>query len=225
MPRDDLTGRLFGRLTVERFAGYPPNKPSAAQWWCTCECGARGFKVFGFNLKNGNTNSCGCFKIERTSEANSTHRQSGTNAYGQYSAMLARCLSPTNKRFRLYGARGIIVDLEWLGPNGFERFLSDMGPRPSLKHSVERDDNDGPYSPGNCRWATQSEQSNNRRGNVVVEYEGRKQTLTQLCRRLRIPYGRTWWRLRQGQSLLEAIGAGDRRSSRWQVGRSRSAKE
>jgi hypothetical protein len=214
LPRIDLTGQEFGRLRVERFACYPPNKPSAAQWWCTCECGSRGLKVFGFNLKNGNTNSCGCLKVERTSAANSTHRLSGTNAYGQYSAMLARCLSPTNKRFRLYGARGIIVDPAWLGVGGFERFLSDMGPRPSVKHSIERVDNDGPYSSENCRWATQSEQCNNRRGNVIVEYEGKKQTLTQLCRRLKIPHGRTQSRLRRGQSLLEAIDAADQRSTR-----------
>lgn len=205
MPRDDLTSRTFGRLTVECFLGYP--SPGKAQWRCRCICGSAGIVVFGYNLKNGNTSSCGCFKIQRTKENNSTHGRSRTNLYHQYSGMLSRCLSVTNFRYPLYGARGITVCERWLGPDGFLHFVDDMGPRPSLKHSIEREDNDGPYSSKNCRWATQKEQMRNRRGNVFVEVRGSRMLLLDYCESMGVPFNRIRARLHAGWNVEHALTA------------------
>jgi hypothetical protein len=77
--------------------------------------------------------------------------------------MHSRCIYPSQKGFRHYGGRGIRVCDEWTGPDGFERFLAHIGPKPSPELSIDRIDNDGNYEPGNVRWATASEQQRNKR--------------------------------------------------------------
>lgn len=217
-PKEDLTGRVFGRLTVVGFAGYPSPDRWAPKWHCVCSCDNK-LIAYGYNLKNGNSESCGCLRVDNTKKSNTKHGMSRTPAYEQYCAMLSRCYNPNNKKYKLYGGRGIGVCISWMGDGGFERFLRDMGERPSSKHSIDRRDNDGIYGPHNCRWATKKEQSNNRRGNLVVEWKDKHMTLTQLCELRRVPYSRTYWRLKQGQSLLEALSPADGRSTRWLVGR------
>ncbi|QHJ80631.1 MAG: hypothetical protein [Bacteriophage sp.] len=82
------------------------------------------------------------------------------DGYSSWSGMKQRCTNPKHPKFRHYGGRGIKVCERW---QSYDNFISDMGPRPSLKHSVERKDNEGDYTPGNCVWATQTTQCNNRR--------------------------------------------------------------
>jgi len=202
MPRDNLSGRKFGRLLVRAFVGY--FSPGKAQWLCKCDCGQR-VTVFGYNLKNGNTRSCGCYKIDRTKQSNSTHQQSRTRLYGVYRSMLGRCLNPANHRYSFYGARGIKVCRRWRGPQGFQNFAADMGERPAGARSLERRDNNGPYSPDNCHWATQKEQCRNQRSNRLVWYKGKKFCLAELCEIMHVPYPRTMARLLSGWSIKEAV--------------------
>lgn len=98
--------------------------------------------------------------------------------------MKQRCLNERNRNYKDYGGRGITVDPRWLGEHGFENFLEDMGRRPSPKHSLDRENNNGPYSKNNCRWATRTEQAANRRSNLLLTYRGETKPITVWAREL-----------------------------------------
>lgn len=107
--------------------------------------------------------------------------------------MIARCLNPKATHYANYGGRGITVCDRWR--NDFAAFYSDMGPRPSPKHQIERRDNDGPYSKENCAWASQLEQANNKRNNVRLTFDGQTLTLPQWARRCHLPEKALWLRV------------------------------
>ncbi len=128
--------------------------------------------------------------------ASQTHGLSGLPEYGIWVNMRLRCGSPRNKSFDNYGGRGIRVCDRWL--ESFEAFLGDMGRRPSPKHSIDRIDVNGNYEPGNCRWATRTEQGRNRRNNTRVTFDGREQTISEWAQERGISEGTISARLRHG---------------------------
>ncbi len=165
----NLSGIKFGRLkAIEKAGKYKNNK--SFLWKCLCDCGKEKI-ILGQNLTEGYTKSCGCLKrevdnkrIKLLSKINITHGETrGRKASYEYSAwrgMKERCLNMSGKDYKNYGLRGINICEEWLGEQGFQVFLKDMGRRPQ-GCSLDRIDNNKGYSHSNCRWADLKIQRNN----------------------------------------------------------------
>lgn len=166
--RIDLTGQVFGRLTV---VGLASNAAGRLWWRCSCTCGS--FAVIrGDLLKSGHASSCGCYRKARVT----SHGMSCSSEYSSWRGIVQRCCNPKSQSYADYGGRGITVCDSWLK---FEDFYADMGPRPSKDHSIDRKDNNGPYCKDNCRWATQRDQNNNKRSTRLVSHNGKEQSVSQ----------------------------------------------
>lgn len=155
MKRIKLEGKRFGRLLV---LNQTDSIGGATAYECRCDCGTTK-KVRGVSLRKGDTTSCGCARAERMAAHQYRHGYYKTRTYNSWRAMLARCNDPKHRQYKDYGGRGIVVCPQW---TEFECFLADMGERPPGR-SIDRVDGDGNYEPGNCRWATRTEQNRNRR--------------------------------------------------------------
>lgn len=184
----DLTNQVFGRLTA--ISRHHKTHNGHWVWNCKCECGNDAV-IYATNLVRGLTKSCGCYRIETSGLANLSHGHSVgekcTSEYRSWCSLLSRCNNPNYRKFKDYGGRGIKVCDRWT--NSFENFLSDMGLKPSLSHSIDRIDNDGNYEPSNCRWATIAQQSRNRRSNVWYEYNGIKMVVKDWAEALNVKEG------------------------------------
>jgi len=136
-----------------------------------CHCGKQTL-VKDSAVRQGQK-SCGCTRTI-------THGLSSSPEFQAWSSIKKRCLKPNNNQYKDYGARGISICKEW--KNSFEDFYKDMGPRPSLKHSIDRIDNNKGYSKENCRWATMSEQNLNKRNSRKLSFNNETKSLTEWSR-------------------------------------------
>lgn len=123
--------------------------------------------------------------------------------YMAWWGMRDRCANPNNKKYHLYGGRGIKVCDRWL--TDVLTFIADMGPKPSPQHSLDRIESNGDYEPGNCRWATLVEQNNNRSCCVYIKLGNEVLTPTQWARRSGIPDWLVRDRYRRGWSAKDAV--------------------
>lgn len=163
---------------------------------CQCECGKL-TDVRLYNLRSGGVVSCGCahFKYKNGEHKSSTYRS--------WDMMKQRCLNPKDPAYHNYGGRGIKVCERWLQ---FKTFLEDMGERPSLEHSIDRyPDTNGPYAPGNCRWATRAEQNRNKRDNVLLTFNGETRCAADWADSVGINRSTFLHRLSRGYSIEEAL--------------------
>ena len=125
--------------------------------------------------------------------------------YQIWNSMLERCYNKNNHAWADYGGRGITVCAQWQGDGGFERFLADMGSRPSSDYTLDRRDNDGNYEPENCKWSTRKEQARNRRTSRIIEHEGCKATVAEWSEIKGWPPHVIDNRLRRGWTIADAL--------------------
>jgi len=169
--RANLCGQVFGYLTVTNHAGTHPQWKKSL-WRCECKCGKEVICDTG-SLRSGNTESCGCRKMEIFLKRIKTHGESKTRTYRIWRAMITRCTNPNQKMWSRYGGRGIKVCERWLH---YENFILDMGKAPK-NMSIDRIDNNGMYEKENCRWSTNYEQSRNSSKNRVITFNRRTMIL------------------------------------------------
>jgi hypothetical protein len=196
----DITGQTFGRLTV---LAYQPHKPGRGAWWlCECQCGA--LKVIrGVDLRTGGVQSCGCLQREARLRHGGASGKKRSPEYIVWRSIVARCCNPKSTGYAYYGGLGVTVCDQWR--RDFAAFLRDVGPRPSLHHSIDRIKNERGYLPGNVRWATAREQARNRRNNVYVWFDGVRVLLVEACERLGLPEPLVRHRLAAGWDFARAL--------------------
>lgn len=191
-------GDKFHRLTIIERIAHPRKR--GAWWMCRCDCGNTSV-LDSYRLTSGLTKSCGCIRKENQT----THGLHKSPEYAAWQHMRNRCGNPNAKQYADYGGRGISVCDRWLGSDGFINFYADMGQRPSGNHSIDRIDVDGGYDPSNCRWATKTEQQNNRRDNNFIEWNGVKKTATEWARNLGASVDTIKHRVRSGWPIDIAL--------------------
>jgi len=197
----DLTGKTFGRLTVVERSFSP--RRSRTIWICRCTCGQES-DVISKHLVSGHTRSCGCLCKERTREANTIHGNAGirmTPEYRSWRGLKERCQQVGNPAYNAYGGRGVTVCERW---DNFESFLADMGPCPSGM-SIDRIDNNGNYSPSNCRWADRKTQCRNRRSNRLLTIGDTTASIAEWSEKIGIKPGTLSYRICHGWTPEEAI--------------------
>lgn len=195
----DMTGRKFGKLTairrsLVRVHGHLP-------WVWLCDCGKQ-IERMASPITSGRQVSCGCHR-DYQSRLRKKHGAWKTKTYRCWIRMKARATGREPQNRRHYFERGITVSPRWLAD--FSAFLEDMGECPKGM-SIERIDNDGPYEPGNCRWATQHDQTRNTRRTVRVVVRGVEMCLKDACFEIGASYDAVRARIRRGMAPQNALG-------------------
>lgn len=211
----DLTGMRFGMLVViNRASDYvSKNGNKAPRWNCVCDCGNK-TTVLATRLICGRTTSCGCYKIQRIKETNTTHGgckvQERERLYWIWVDIRRRCLNVDRSEYNNYGGRGIKVCEEWKDSYSvFREWALSTGYdeyAPRGQCTIDRIDVNGDYCPENCRWANAKEQGRNRRYKIPdVEYLGEKHSISEWCDIVNIPYNILYSRIKRGWDIKRAF--------------------
>ena len=203
-------GDVFERLTVVSgpTRKKSPNGQSFWYWTCRCQCGAER-ETREANLKSGISRSCGCLQREKAAKVGArsiTHGCSSgghtTTEYRSWSGMMTRCYNPNQPSYERYGGRGITICERW---HSFNNFLTDMGIKPAAEMSIDRIDNNGNYEPGNCRWATPTQQNRNSRQNVLMPSDGETKCMAEWAEEKGLRQDTFSRRLERGWGIEKAL--------------------
>lgn len=179
--RKEMIGQDFGMWRVLKFSH---KKGDRLYWICECQCEKKTERVVdGTNLRSGQSKSCWCVPIQKSRKTLTKHGLRFHPLYSVWKGMKSRCNRKIDIAFGLYGGRGIKVCPRW---NDFENFYKDMSSSYLPGLTLERCDNDGDYSPDNCKWIEREEQQSNTRSNVWVEIGSERMTIAQDSRRFGI---------------------------------------
>lgn len=213
-PVKDMVGQRFGRLLVLSFAGIGARR--LATWLCRCDCGNE-VTVVGSEMrrnrngrKSAGTSSCGCLRVDAPKASNTKHSGFGTRLYHTWGGMKARCYDESHIGFKHYGERGINVCAGWVNDfPAFREWAMANGYDDTL--TIDRINNDLGYFPENCRWAPHAAQSNNRRCNIRLTFNGETRTLADWSRSTGMHRATIASRLRSGWSVNKALTISVRR--------------
>jgi len=199
LSKRNLIGDTFSELTVLR--EDPIKQGKKRRWICQCSCGNT-TSVATNDLTSGHTKSCGCAKGLSARERFTTHGMKDHPLYGRWLAMRNRCNNPNDDFYANYGGKGVKVDPRL---DHFPNFVEDMG-MPPEGYTLDRKDNDGDYTPENCRWVDTKTQARNKSNTTWVEYQGKKVKLVELSDQFKVPFKILHQRLYvQGWSLERSL--------------------
>lgn len=202
MTKSDLTGKRFGRRVVVSGDYVRRDEWKRSRVLCRCDCGSYDY-VDPRKLREGNSGMC----LRCAAGAHNPRRKHGLTGSPEwriYVCMLQRCSDPNGSRYHIYKDASICE--RWLGDDGFENFLKDMGPKPTKHHSIDRIDNDGEYTPRNCRWATPKQQARNRRNTSKLTVNGVTKTLMEWSEETGIGYAALRKRVKVGWAPEDVVG-------------------
>lgn len=212
--RKDMTGQTVNGIKVIGF-DHKGNR-NQVYWKCVCPYCGKEFVTRGSSIRNGHVKSCGCLSVI----ANTTHNKSYSKLYHIHQSMIRRCNDPNHDAYSNYGGRGIYVCDEWsnkgmtpqeilkAGNPGFSNFYNwaiENGYKEGL--SIDRIDNDGPYAPWNCRWATNIEQQRNRRTNCFINDGEEMIAWSEFCNKYNLEPGFVYNKVYVGWSLNAIVYA------------------
>lgn len=170
---------------------------------CRCDCGTERVVAIRCIVK-GYSQSCGCANIEASIRKNTRHGAFKTRLYRIWRGMKERCHNPNAPAYSRYGGRGITVCKRW---HDFRNFRADTMRTYRDNLTLDRINNNGPYSPKNCRWVTAEVQGNNRNNNNVLEFNGERMTCSQWARKLGMREITLSKRIHAGWSVRKALTA------------------
>lgn len=207
----NLIGLRFGKLTVLKRC---ESRNRRSMWLCKCDCGNE-VELSRNHLSTGNTKSCGCLRkdaIRKAIAASTKHNGRHTRLYSVWITMKQRCYNNNATDYENYGGRGIVVCETWR--DSFEEFKMwayENGYDENASKGIctlERKDVDGNYEPSNCKWTTMKEQSNNKRNNVFISFNGEIKTVSQLSQEYGVKYITLYNRIKRGWSIEKALNLG-----------------
>ena len=194
----DITGNKYNMLRVISFYDIQDKK---SRWLCECDCGNKKV-LFGKDIKNGNTKSCGCLTHKKKYDEELEIKIKRLQHI--YYNMKQRCYDKNNPLYKHYGQRNIAVCKEWLKDiNNFHTWALNNGYENDL--TIERINVNGNYEPNNCKWITKTEQGYNKTNTVLYTIDGITKCLSEWCKIYNIDYHIVYKRLKRGNSIKEAL--------------------